>query len=253
MGGDLVLLFGASLLGSAHCVAMCGPYVAMCTAQFVPRGASPGARCGLRVLFNLGRIATYSLIGLIVGAFGQIAEAVASRFGVAGIVAIAAGSAALAFGLSMIGWFRDPASVIAMAGVGRWLIAGRMRLNQAAPAAAPPPPGSFARLASVCPGVRSGESSVAGRDPRHGRVHHAGVWAGNGACGVCVDGDSADAAETRKGATAGGRAVGRSGSALDIAGSRELWISTFDGMVVMSATHAGLMRGFASRQCAHCP
>jgi uncharacterized protein len=137
MGGDLVLLFCASLLGSAHCVAMCGPYVAMCTAQFVPKGATPGARCGLRVLFNLGRIATYSLIGLIVGAFGQIAQAAASRFGVAGIVAIAAGSAALAFGLSMIGWFRDPASVVAMAGVGRWLIAGRMRLNQAPPAAAP--------------------------------------------------------------------------------------------------------------------
>jgi sulfite exporter TauE/SafE len=37
----------------------------------------------------------------------------------------------------MIGWFRDPASVVAMAGVGRWLIAGRMRLNQAPPAAAP--------------------------------------------------------------------------------------------------------------------
>jgi uncharacterized protein len=137
MGGDLVLLFGASLLGSAHCVAMCGPYVAMCTAQFVPKGATPGARCGLRVLFNLGRIATYSLIGLIVGAFGQIAQAAASRFDVAGIVAIAAGSAALAFGLSMIGWFRDPASVVAMAGVGRWLIAGRMRLNRAPPAAAP--------------------------------------------------------------------------------------------------------------------
>jgi uncharacterized protein len=137
MGGDLVLLFAASLLGSAHCVAMCGPYVAMCTAQFVPRGATPGTRCGLRLLFNLGRIATYSLIGLIVGAFGQIAEAAASRLGVAGIVAIAAGSAALAFGLSMIGWFRDPASVVAKAGLGRWLIAGRMRLNQAPPAAAP--------------------------------------------------------------------------------------------------------------------
>ena len=67
MGGDLVLLFGASVLGSAHCVAMCGPYVAMCTAQFVPKGATSAARCGLRVLFNLGRIATYSFIGLIAG------------------------------------------------------------------------------------------------------------------------------------------------------------------------------------------
>jgi uncharacterized protein len=137
MGGDLVLLFGASLLGSAHCVTMCGPYVAMCTAQFVPRGATPGARCGLRILFNVGRIATYGVIGLIVGAFGQIAQATASRFGFAGIVAIAAGSAALLFGLSMIGWFRDPAQVVAAAGLGRWLIAGRMRLNRAPAAAAP--------------------------------------------------------------------------------------------------------------------
>src|SRR5882762_1764321 len=137
MGGDLVLLFGASVLGSAHCVAMCGPYVAMCTAQFVPRGATSAARCGLRVLFNLGRIATYSLIGLLVGAFGQIAQAAASRFGVTGIVAIAAGGAALVFGLSMIGWFRDPARVVAMAGLGRWLMAGRRRLNQAPPAAVP--------------------------------------------------------------------------------------------------------------------
>jgi len=137
MGGDLVLLFSASVLGSAHCVAMCGPYVAMCTAQFVPRGATSAARCGLRVLFNLGRIATYSLIGLIVGAFGQIAQAVASRFGVLGLVAIATGVAALVFGLSMIGWVRDPARVAAMAGLGRWLTAGRMRLRQAPPAAAP--------------------------------------------------------------------------------------------------------------------
>jgi uncharacterized protein len=132
-----VLLFGASVLGSAHCVAMCGPYVAMCTAQFVPRGATPVARCVLRVIFNLGRIATYSLIGLIVGAFGQIAQELASRFGVTGIIAIAAGAAAMVFGLSMIGWFRDPARVVAMAGLGRWLVAGRARVNQAPPAAAP--------------------------------------------------------------------------------------------------------------------
>jgi len=137
MGGDLVLLLGASLLGSAHCVAMCGPYVAMCTAQFVPKGATPGARCGLRLLFNIGRIATYGMIGLIVGAFGQIAEAAASRCGVAGIVAIAAGSAALVFGLSMIGWFRDPARFLATAGLGRWFVASRMRLNRAPAAAAP--------------------------------------------------------------------------------------------------------------------
>jgi uncharacterized protein len=137
MDGDLVLLFAASLLGSAHCVGMCGPYVTMCTAQFVPRCATPAARFFLRILFNLGRIATYGLIGLIVGAFGQIAQAAATRLGMTGIVAIAAGIAAVAFGLSMIGWLRDPASALAKAAVGRWLIACRARLNQTPAAAAP--------------------------------------------------------------------------------------------------------------------
>ncbi len=37
----------------------------------------------------------------------------------------------------MMGWFRDPARLVAAAGLGRWLIAGRMRLNRAPAAAAP--------------------------------------------------------------------------------------------------------------------
>jgi hypothetical protein len=137
MDGDLMLLFGASLLGSAHCVGMCGPYVAMCTAQFVPRCATPAARFILRVLFNFGRIATYGLIGLIVGAFGQIAQAIAARLGVTGIVAIAAGLAAVAFGLSMIGWFRDPVRVVAGTPLSHWLGACRVCLNRAPAAVAP--------------------------------------------------------------------------------------------------------------------
>jgi hypothetical protein len=136
MDGDLLLLFGASLLGSAHCVGMCGPYVAMCTAQLVPRSATPATRFFLRVLFNLGRIAMYGLIGLIVGAFGQIAQAAAARLGVNGIVAIAAGIAAMVFGLSMIGWIADPARVMAGAAVRRWLIACRIRIGRAPSVAA---------------------------------------------------------------------------------------------------------------------
>jgi sulfite exporter TauE/SafE len=137
MGGDLVLLFGASLLASAHCVGMCGPYVALCTAQFVPRGATPGARLYLRILFNAGRIATYGLIGLMVGAFGQIAQALASRAGLSGLVALAAGVSAGVFGLAMIGWIRDPARALGGAGVQRWLVAWRARLNSS-PAATTP-------------------------------------------------------------------------------------------------------------------
>ncbi|MDB6084725.1 MAG: hypothetical protein JWN43_2606 [Gammaproteobacteria bacterium] len=137
VGGDLVLLFGASLLGSAHCVGMCGPYVAMCTAQFVPRGATPTARLFLRLLFNLGRIATYGLIGLIVGAFGQIVLAAADHAGLTGLVAMAAGLAAVLFGLSMVGFIRDPARFAAYAGIDRLLRAGRTRLARGSPMVAP--------------------------------------------------------------------------------------------------------------------
>ncbi len=137
IGGDLALLFAASLLGSAHCVAMCGPYVALCTAQFVPRGTSVAARLGLRLLFNLGRILTYSAIGLVAGAFGQIAMAIAARWHFDGIVAVLAGAAALVFGLSMIGWLQDPARILARAGMDRWLRAARVRLGGSSPALAP--------------------------------------------------------------------------------------------------------------------
>ena len=132
-----MLLFAASLLGSAHCIGMCGPYVAMCTAQFVPRGSTVAARFFLRLVFNLGRIATYGVIGLIVGAFGQIALAFAARVGLNGMVAIAAGAAAVLFGLSLMGWIRDPARLAAYAGVDRVLRAGRTRLTQASPMVAP--------------------------------------------------------------------------------------------------------------------
>jgi sulfite exporter TauE/SafE len=124
-------------LGSVHCVAMCGPYVTMCTAQFVPAAATPAARCGLRALFNLGRMGTYALIGLIVGAFGQIVQALASRFGVAGFVAILTGVAAMLFGLSMTGRLRDPTRILATTGIGGWIMAGRARLRRASPMGAP--------------------------------------------------------------------------------------------------------------------
>jgi sulfite exporter TauE/SafE len=137
LGGDLVLLFGASLLGSAHCVGMCGPYVAMCTAQFIPRGATPAARFFLRLLFNLGRIGTYTVIGLIVGAFGQIVLALAAHLGLTGVVAIVAGVAAVSFGMSLVGLIRDPARIVAYAGIDRLLRAGRTRLTEVSPMVAP--------------------------------------------------------------------------------------------------------------------
>lgn len=135
--GDLLLLFAASLFGSAHCIGMCGPYVSACTAQFVPRSASAAQRTMLRLVFNLGRIATYAVIGLMVGAFGQILLAIAARAGLNGIVAVVAGSAAVLFGLSIVGWVSDPARLMVRMGLDRLLRAAQARLRRTPVAVAP--------------------------------------------------------------------------------------------------------------------
>ncbi len=58
-------LFG--MLGSFHCVGMCGPI-----AMALPFGGSSGWRYYAgRLLYNGGRITTYSLLGALAGAFGQ--------------------------------------------------------------------------------------------------------------------------------------------------------------------------------------
>lgn len=58
-------LFG--LVGSFHCVGMCGPI-----AMALPFGGSSGWRYYVgRLLYNGGRIITYGLLGALAGAFGE--------------------------------------------------------------------------------------------------------------------------------------------------------------------------------------
>lgn len=113
--GDLVLLFLASVLGSAHCVGMCGPYVALCAARVSPGEATAGRRASMRLLFNAGRLVTYVAIGAFVGAFGQIALAAGARAGISGAVALFAGVVALLLGCVLAGWVRDPSGFL-----GKW-------------------------------------------------------------------------------------------------------------------------------------
>jgi sulfite exporter TauE/SafE len=115
--GDLVLLFFASALGSAHCVGMCGPYVALCAARLAPGRTTAGTRLAARLLFNGGRLATYAAIGALVGAFGQIALAAGARAHLGGALAIAAGMAAVLFGVGLAGWIRDPAGIAGKLGL----------------------------------------------------------------------------------------------------------------------------------------
>ncbi len=130
--GDLILLFFASFLGSAHCVGMCGPYVAMCAARLVPAAARPVPSVATRILFNLGRLAVYAAIGAFVGGFGQVALAAGAGARLGGLVAVVAGAVAIAFGLALAGILPDPAVVLHRAGIDV-LIRGGAREALAAP------------------------------------------------------------------------------------------------------------------------
>ncbi len=72
---------------------------------------------GARLLFNMGRVATYVAIGAFVGAFGQIAMAAGARARLGGVVALVAGAVAILFGVSLVGWIRDPAAIFSRLGV----------------------------------------------------------------------------------------------------------------------------------------
>lgn len=59
--------FAIGALGSFHCIGMCGPI-----ALSVPMGGKHGLIGVLRALaYNLGRISTYAILGLVVGLLGQ--------------------------------------------------------------------------------------------------------------------------------------------------------------------------------------
>jgi uncharacterized protein len=93
------LLIG--LAGSLHCAGMCGPLV-------LAMPAAPGrfiAHLGGKIAYNLGRIVTYGLLGLIFGLFGQLV-------GLAGFqrwVSIVAGTIIL---LSLIAWPTRNATIL---------------------------------------------------------------------------------------------------------------------------------------------
>jgi hypothetical protein len=64
---SIIAVFFVGLLGGVHCLGMCGSIVGILTGQ-LPKD---GARWPFHLAYNSGRIASYTLAGLLVGAIGQ--------------------------------------------------------------------------------------------------------------------------------------------------------------------------------------
>jgi sulfite exporter TauE/SafE len=73
----LVSVFIASILGSLHCVGMCGGFVGIATKPSLTIvsnscGANAVTENRLSVLYNLGRLSTYICLGATVGLIGEL-------------------------------------------------------------------------------------------------------------------------------------------------------------------------------------
>jgi sulfite exporter TauE/SafE len=102
---EFSIIFGLGLVSSLHCVQMCGPLV---VAYSLPLGSlSLGQRAASQQMlahlsYNLGRVATYALLGAVAGLTGHSLGLVGHLAGVENIVAIVAGALMILAGLLML-------------------------------------------------------------------------------------------------------------------------------------------------------
>ena len=92
----LATVFVASLVGSLHCVGMCGPFVAF----YSGADGSAGARRLLsHAAYSSGRLLTYAAFGLAAGAVGAALDVAGSLAGVQRIAGIVAGATMILWGV----------------------------------------------------------------------------------------------------------------------------------------------------------
>lgn len=102
---ELALVFLGGLLGSGHCLGMCGGFAIAIGSTTTSRGSMLASQ----LIYTLGRIFTYSVLGAIVGyagmrltaANGYLAHSQAALALVAGVLLIGQG-------LVTVGWIRWP-------------------------------------------------------------------------------------------------------------------------------------------------
>ncbi len=118
-GSEVILFFVIGLLGGAHCIGMCGPLVtiyagAMSRTDGGVESATQrqGSYLSLtevrqHMLFNLGRAASYTLIGGLMGALGGLLligvdQLTATADLVRGLIGVVIGAAVIAIGLNYL-------------------------------------------------------------------------------------------------------------------------------------------------------
>ena len=92
----LTTVFVASLLGSLHCVGMCGGFVAFYSGA---DGSGGSRRLLSHGAYSGGRLVAYSILGLAAGAIGAALDLAGSLAGVQRIAAVVAGVVMIVWGV----------------------------------------------------------------------------------------------------------------------------------------------------------
>ena len=101
MQGSLLLMLSMGLLGSLHCIGMCGGLVSA-VAMSRPSIWWPGL-----FGYQLGRVTTYTVFGLVAGLFGTALGSIGGWIMLRAL-AVIAGVIMIVFGLNLSGWLPDP-------------------------------------------------------------------------------------------------------------------------------------------------
>ncbi|HEY5961333.1 MAG TPA: sulfite exporter TauE/SafE family protein [Polyangiaceae bacterium] len=89
----------ASLLGSLHCVGMCGGFVAFYSSG---AGATGVKSVVPHVAYHAGRLVTYTLWGMLAGSLGAMLDVAGHAVGIGRVAAIVAGVLMVTWGLAML-------------------------------------------------------------------------------------------------------------------------------------------------------
>ena len=65
-----LVAFNLGLISSLHCIGMCGGIITLLMRQAADENSGKKQILGYSLLYNLGRISSYTLAGLIAGLFG---------------------------------------------------------------------------------------------------------------------------------------------------------------------------------------
>lgn len=102
---ELPFVFVAGILGTAHCLGMCGPFV------LTIGGSAPGwwAALGRQLSYSAGRIFTYSVLGAAAGFCGErLTHSLPLLVNIPAMLAVAAGILLVYQGLRSAGILRRP-------------------------------------------------------------------------------------------------------------------------------------------------